>query len=101
MYRRNYGNYTRTGVVQQPPPPIVAFPSENLLYSGLSPWGKNNFIVDLFKKYGFSPPHPRVFDSDFSKMKYRMMPNYLTIDEIIVGFENERLIDPKKSITQN
>lgn len=76
-------------------PPIVAFPSENLLYSGLSPWGKDNFIVDLSKKYGFSPPHPRVFDSDFSKMKCRKMPNYLTIDEIIVGFENERLIDPK------
>lgn len=63
--------------------------------------GKKQLYSRLIQEVRFLPPHPRVFDSDFSKMKYRMMPNYLTIDEIIVGFENERLIDPKKSITQN
>lgn len=63
--------------------------------------GKRQLYSRLIQRSTVSPPHPRVFDSDFSKMKYRKMPNYLTIDEIIVGFENERLIDPKKSITQN
>lgn len=64
--------------------------------------GKRQLYGRLIQEVRFlPPPHPRVFDSDFRKMKYRKMPNYLTIDKILVGFENERLIDPKKSITQN